>query len=869
MLKKVGRTATKFITSLECALTKKRAVSPLESALANLLDLKSFRFRTYKKTQGVPPSRSAQATLLLVIALLLGATLHADEPYARSRDYDLQNARIELRFDLDQRKVMGEVTHTLAALRDGLTRLAFDSVDLTISGVTVNGKPAKFETTPNQSLVALDHPTKTGEKFEIKIRYEGRPKKGLYFVLPDQNYPDRPREVWTQGEAEDTRYYIPIYDYPNDLTTTEMVLTVPASWQTVSNGKLLSVKDAPGGMKTWDWKQGQPHATYLISLVAGEFEKAEETWRGIPVTYYVPRGRRDRIAPTFVNTKKMLDFYSDMLGVPYPWDKYAQSEVDDFVVGGMENTSATTNTANSLVHPQLAWESLQNADSLNAHELAHQWFGDLVTCKDWANMWLNEGFATYMETLWEENQFGADEAAYSLWQAANRWMTSERLYPVPIVTRNFTDSVEYAGNVYNKAAWVLHMLRLQLGDRDFFAALKHYLETNRNQNVVTADLVKAIEQTTGNNVDRFFDQWIYGAGAPRFEVIESYDDATQKLKLEIKQTQKVEGRVGLFTVPVEVEVTTAGGRKSFPITVSHAGETFTFAVDGPPRMVLFDKGNGILKSVLFKKSPQEWIYQLQNAETVPDRADAAKALGEIRSNDEVVAALGNAARQDRFWGVRAESLRALGRVGGPGAQKHILAALDDQKPWLRQVAVEMMRDFKDDPGVAGRLETVYREDKAYRVRGAALASLGLLKPANGLEILKSAAAADSPDDRLRIAALRAMGPLGDDRAAPVLLEWSATGKPFAVRSAAISSLGRLDKKNETITQRLIAYLGEPYRNVRFAAIAALGQRGDPAAVAPLEALLKSGELSQGLDDVARGVVERLKKAAADGAAEKK
>ncbi len=801
-------------------------------------------------------------TLLAVALLVCAVAVRADEPYARSRDYDLQNARIALRFDLEQRKVMGEVTHTLAPLRGDLTRLAFDSVGLTIASVAVGGKPAKFETTPTQLLVALDHPAKPGERFEVIIRYEARPKKGLYFVLPDKNYPDRPKEVWTQGEAEDTRYYIPIYDYPNDRTATEMILTVPRDWLTVSNGKLIRLTDAPGDMKTWHWRQAQPHSTYLISLVAGEFELIKENWRNIPVTYYVPRGRSDRVRPTFARTRQMLDFYSDTLGAPYPWDQYAQAAVDDFVVGGMENTSATTLTATGLLHPLLAGESLQGSDGLVSHELAHQWFGDLVTCKDWANMWLNEGFATYFAVLWEGHQYGADEAAYSLWQTRNNWMNQQRLYPVPIVTRNFTDSTEYAGNVYGKASWVLHMLRQQLGDAAFYRAMKHYLETYRGQNVVTADLARAVEEATATNVDAFFDQWIYGAGAPRFEVRSAYEEAARQVKLEVKQTQKVEGRVGLFRVPVEVQITTVAGRKSFPITVSQASETFTFAVDGPPLLALFDPGNKILKSLDFAKSPKEWIYQLKNAAAVPDRLDAVRALGEVRNDDEVVAALGQAALQDPFWGVRTESLRALGRPGGPGAQKHILAALANEKPWVRQVAVEQMGRFRDDATVASRLEAIFRDDKAYRVRAAALDSLAQQKPANAFALLQGAAATDSPDDRLRTAALRAMGTLGDDRAVPVLLEWSATGKPLAVRAAAIASLGRVDKKNKAISQRLLSYLPETYRGMRFATIAALAERGDADAIAPLEALLKSGELSEPLQRFARGVLERLRQTAA-------
>ncbi|MBI3663466.1 MAG: HEAT repeat domain-containing protein [Acidobacteria bacterium] len=803
------------------------------------------------------------AVVLVAVAMFFSPVLRADEPYGRSRDYDLQNARIALRFDLDQRKIIGEVTHTLAPVRDGLTQLDFDSVDLTINSVTVGGQPAKFETTPQKLLVTLGTPARAGEKLTVQIRYEGRPKKGIYFVLPDKYYPDQPKQVWTQGESEDTRYYIPIYDYPNDLTATEMILTVPANWTTVSNGKLLSVKDEAGGMKTWSWKQSAPHATYLISIVAGEFDEGKEMWRGIPVIYYAPKGRGERIPGTFVHTTKMLDFFSDKLGVKYPWDKYAQTTVDDFIVGGMENTSATTNTSASLVHPQLANEDPQNSDDLIAHEMAHQWFGDLLTCKDWANLWLNEGFATYFESLWEESYYGADEFSYSLWRSRNGWMQDARLFGVPIITRNFSDSVEYGGNIYTKGGWVLHMLRRDLGDAGFYRAMKHYLEKYRHQNVVTADLTQAIEEATGRNVDRFFDQWVYGAGAPKFEVSYTYDETAHQLKLDVKQTQKVEGRVGLFRVPVEVEVTTGTGKKSFPISVSQASEAFTFPVDSTPLLVLFDKGGNILKSLDFKKGWKEWIYQLKNADAVSDRADAAKALGEIKNNDEVTATLGDAARGDKHWGVRVRALRALGSIGGSAAQKQVTAAFTaNEQAWVRAVAVQLMGDFKDDPSIGESLEKLFREEKTYRVRTAALHALGQQKSKNAFDVLKAAAAMDSIDNAFRATALKALGTLGDDRAVPILEEATAPGQPMSVRSAAFSGLGQLDKKNKEIMKKLVAYLDEPNRTPRFYldVIGALSERGDTDALSALDAWLQHAELPIGASFV-RGRIDRLRKQA--------
>jgi aminopeptidase N len=596
----------------------------------------------------------------------------------------------------------------------------------------------------------------------------------------------------------------------------------------------------------------------LISFVAGEFKEKKDTWHNIPITYNVPRGMEDTIDPTFNHTKEMLDFFSDRFGVLYPWEQYAQTAVDDFVASGMENVSATTLAARDMVHADLAWEKPEAADSLISHEMTHQWFGDLVTCKDWTNTWLNEGFATFGATLWEEHYYGPEASSYRYWRDQNSWMQSRELYPIPIVTRDINDSVEYVGNVYDKAGWVIHMLREQLGDEAFFRALKHYLEANRLQNVVSADLAKAVEESSGTNVDRFFDQWIYGAGAPRFTVRSTYDDAGKKVSLSVKQTQKVEGHVGLFRVPVDVAITTSKGEKIFPIEVSKADETFTFAVDGPPLMVLFDKGDKILKSVDFQKSPEEWIRQLRTASDVPDRADAAFALGLLRDNEAAANALGEAAQHDKFWGVREEALRALGRMNSQPARKHVLSALSNEQPWVRAVAVDQLGRFHSDEEIDNRLQKIYKDDKAYSVRGAALQSLALDKSANAESILEKALATSSPDDVLRSAALRAMGSLGDSSAVPALMEWSSPGKPSALRGVAIGSLGRVDLKNHDITTRLISYLNESSFDIRFAAIFALGRRGDPTAVEPLEAMLKTGQVGIGVPHALEDLIAQLK-----------
>jgi aminopeptidase N len=781
--------------------------------------------------------------LLSLTAFACVSTARADEPYARSRDYELQDIRTHLWFDVEQRGIRGEVTERVTALRDGVSDLKFDSVDLDIRSVTVDGKAAKFSMTPNELIVSLDHPANRGERHEILIRYDGQPKRGLYFILPDKSYPQQPQEVWTQGEAEDTRYYIPVYDYPNNRMTSEMVLTVPAKWITVSNGQLMGVKDEPDGTKTWDWKQPEPLSSYLLSAVAGDFVEREDSWRGVPLRFAVPRGEESKIEITFARTKEMLDLFSNKLGVPYPWAQYAQTSVDEFVEGGMENTSATTLSVRDLVHPRLASELRIGDDVVMSHEMAHQWFGDLVTCKDWANLWLNEGFATYFEHYWLEQHYGADEADYEFWHDQTSWFAQKRLYPVPIVTRDFDDSTQYDGNVYGKAGWVLRMLREKLGDEDFFRGLHEYLVTNRGQNVVTADLQKAIEQATSVNVDKFFKQWLYGAGAPEFEVGYNYDAALHQVRLDVKQTQKVEGMVGVFDVPIDVEIATASGSKTHPIEVNEASQSFTLPADGAPLMIVFDKGDKILKTVDFKKDPALLIYQLKHAETVPDRADAAFRLSGARNNPDVVAALGESAQHDAFWGVRVEALRSLGRIGGQDAEKQVMPALDDEKPWVREIAVRVLGNFRDDPSIGPRLTAIASGDPTYRVRAAALISLGAIKSPNAFDTLAAAVHSESPDGILCDAALGGLGVLGDNRAVPILSEWSAPGKPIHSRQEAISALAGLDRKNKDITNTLIAYLQEPYFDLKTSAILAVGERGDPDGIAPLENLIASGEIT--------------------------
>ncbi len=799
---------------------------------------------------------------VLSAVLILALPGRSDEPYARSRDYDLQHSKIVLHFDVAQKKVLGEVTHSISILREGTSKLAFDSVELSIKSVSVNKSTAHFETTADKLFVSLPSAAKAGDKFSVTITYEGKPRKGLYFILPDKDYPNKPSQIWSQGESEDTRYYIPTYDYPNDRLTTETILTVPAAWITLSNGKLIAVKDAGNGSKTWTWKESAPSSTYLITVVAGEFDEVKDSWRGMPVTYYAPKGRGDRLPINYGRTPAMIDLFSKKLGVDYPWEKYSQVMVDDFVAGGMENSSATTNTSSSLVDPKLAPEYFTGQDGLISHELGHQWFGDLVTCKDWGDVWLNEGFATFMEAVWMESHFGKDQGDYERWEASRQWFESSDLWNKPIVRHDFNDAGIFNGNAYTKGGWVLYMLRHQLGEEAFYGGLKHYLEVNRGKNAVTADLATALEQATHTNLDEFFDQWVYGAGAPKLQLSYIYDDAKHQVALTVKQTQKIEGHVGLFTFPTAVEITTATGAKSFPVTVSKSEEVFNFPAESAPLMVLFDKGGHVLQSAEFQKEKKDWIYQLKNAAELADRADAALALAKLKNDAEALSAIGETLRNDKVWGVRSAAADALADAGNPLAVKFLVSALDsNDSPWVRNRAASALGNYKGDAAAASKLEAVAKSDSSFRTRSAALQSIGKLRTSGAYATLEAAVSSESPDDILRKAALRALGALGDDKAVPLLKQWAAIGKPADSRTAAINSLARLQKDNKDLTKEIASYLTEPHFSVRMASIFALGTRGDASAIPALESLLNGGDLSIELAPMIKGQIERLKKPA--------
>src|SRR5216683_5176658 len=591
---------------------------------------------------------------------LPGATIH----YARDRDFHVEHVKLDLNVDPEDKRLEGTAHITLSALVDNLTRLEFDAVELDMKDVKLSaGKVSSFENTGRKLTIFLDKALKTSDRLTVSIRYSGEPRRGLYFIGPDKSYPDRPYQVWTQGEDEENRYWFPSYDYPNDRATSEIIVTVPQKYTAISNGTLVETKEGKAkGNRTFHWKQEIPHPNYLTSLAVGEFAITREKVDGVELEYYVPKGREEDAKRSFEKTPKMIQFFSNYFGIKYPYPKYAQVVVADFICGGMENITATTLTERTL-HDKRAHLDF-TSDDLVSHELAHQWWGDLLTCRDWSHAWLNEGFATYCEVLFKEHDLGRDEAAYYQMRDQENYMEEdEERYRRPIVSKTYIEPTElFDRHLYEKGGLVLHTLRYYLGDELFQKGLQHYAKTFREKVVETNDFRRAMEDASGHSLEGFFDQWVYHGGYPEFKVNYDWDDNAKIAKLSVSQTQTANSETPeVFQTPVDISFTLPKGIQTRRITLTERNETFNFSLPEKPKDVEFDPGNWILKTLDFDKPKLMLLQQLQADKNAIGRMRAAQRLAKYPSED-VVDALKTAALKDLFWGLQAESAKALGKI---------------------------------------------------------------------------------------------------------------------------------------------------------------------------------------------------------------
>ncbi len=447
---------------------------------------------------------------------------------------------LDLTLDIPNQSFTGTCTITLTPVRSGIKQLILDAVDLNINSVFIKEVSQPFDYDKETLTINLLQPTQE-DAITISINYGvENPQRGLYFIAPDEHYPDKPTQVWTQGEDEDSRFWFPCFDYPGQLATSEIKVKVPNNFMAISNGKLIS-QETLGEETVYHWLQEQIHPTYLMTLAVGEFSEIKDQWKDIPVNYYVEKGKEEEAKLSMGKTPQMIDYFSSKFGYDYPFPKYAQACVSDFIFGGMENTSTTLLTDRCLLDEK-AVKDKTFTESLVAHELAHQWFGDLVVIKHWSHAWIKEGMASYSEVFWTENEYGKDDAAYYLLNEARSYLDEDSSrYRRPIVTNVYREAIElYDRHLYEKGACVYHMIRGILGEELFDKAIHKFVNDNAHKTVETVDLLRAIETATGYNLLFLFDQYVFRGGHPDYKISYSWDNDNNLAKLTVTQTQAKE-----------------------------------------------------------------------------------------------------------------------------------------------------------------------------------------------------------------------------------------------------------------------------------------------------------------------------------------
>jgi aminopeptidase N len=671
----------------------------------------------------------------------------------RSREFDAIRYKISLNVDLGKKSLKGENLITMTPLNDGLKSCILDAEYLVVGTVVdERGQNLAFKQNDNQLFIEFDKTYKHTDTIRFAVKYTlDKQNLGLRFF---DETPTNPMMASSDCFPNKAHYWIPCYDYPNDKVATEMIVTVDSPAKVLSNGRLVGVTDnRQPNSRTWHWCQDLPHSTYLISLSIGDFEVIKDSLGSLPVNYWVYHYHAEDARRSFSKTPHMISFYNKLYGYDFPWDKYDQV-ISPYMGGGAEATSATLLGEGAVTDKNA--EQDFSYERVIQHEIAHQWWGDLITLRSWEHTWMNESFATYSDYLYTRNEYGEDVGAYDLLGKKNQYLNEARnRYVRPIVFNRYTNPGDnFDSHTYPKGANVLHLLRYILGDDTFFRTLRTFLHEHAFTPVDTHDFMKTVKEVSGKNMDWFFEQYILSPGHAVFEVSKSWDQARKVLKLTVTQKQDSLPGAPIYTMPVNIGFSLTGKKVVKEVWLRNKVETLEFPLESEPLLVRFDEGNYLLKEITFKKPVAELLYQAENDDVI-GRLAAVDELRAYSADPLVITQWAKCASGDSFWAVRQAALVNLGRFAMNDHLNLIKSAAQDENSKVRQAAIRILGDSAD-PGLVRYFKKVTETDNSYVVQAEALRSIGKCGGKKQAAYLKAAEARKSHRDVVANAAREAI-----------------------------------------------------------------------------------------------------------------
>ncbi len=750
---------------------------------------------------------------------------------------DVEHYTIDLVLDPVARAIQGTCKLRFTAGMGELSTVALSLEGLRVHSVLdSSGRELAFFQKGGDLNVVLASTVAAGTFEELTVSYGGSPKKGLWFVRERNG---APTQVFSQGECEDAQWWFPCVDVPSDRATSELRVTMPTGWTSTAAGELIDHQEGTGSV-TDTWRMTVPHPTYLTTLVAGEFATITGDWEGVPISYMAAPEFASYLEAGLSETPQVLSFLSEITGLRYPYAKYSQACVEGFPFGGMENISATTLTTTCLRDERGLRDG--EATGLVAHEAAHQWFGDLLTCNSWDHIWLNESFATYMTMLYFEATRGNDEFRMRWYDTVQGYLAADvGAKRRPTVHNVYKDPIDlfFDGQTYGGGAVRLHYLRFLLGDATFFEGIRTYVADNQGRGVTTADLRAAMEKVSGRDLSVFFGQWLLSEGFPELSVSWKYDEVAGVVDLLVEQNQSsIGGTPGTFLLPVDIELRTQKGSVTHRIEINGRRQHFEMASEDMPTWLWFDEGGWVPAQIDRKKKIGEWLAIAASQDDVVARRIAVEVLGKQLGagtagpqTDFIHAELVNRLRQDSSSWVRKEAATALGLAHTDEARLRLMtAATGDEDTQVRRAALAALGTWGVDLELAAFARTQYESAYSWGTMASAAEMLAATDPKGIFQwLVRELFAADSPHDTLRADLLRLMATIDNTRVTSQLVQW-ATDKSASpeARSAAVAGLakhGQLDKDARGV---LIEMLNEQDFRLRGAVVRSLAEFKDGA-----------------------------------------